>query len=461
MTTTPFTYRGAGDRLVLFASEYNAFIDAALAERGRTSGLVGSGYAAFPESSGVLPATYSTPDAAVPANGIVEIGSAVYSNAADAAGFRSRVVLRAIRPTVAHARNIGIAIRGSAAVPAESQDTNVQPVQVSGIGIARVVVTNEAHDYATARASDSDKLQSGWTGPVRILHKQPAEDRVSPTLAMCVVELGADYPGRWFRLTAAVASGDPPIRYNYTGRVARKTGAANTGWADRDAEDVTLYHTLEYLNNGSGVEGHGVNIDTLPAGFAIKPIPVGTPVFAEPVVVEGSPNTLEWWITAVSPIDGECGALDAQDQREFAAGRAATQNSSSATFAVVDRWSSPHYIDATTFTFGTSSGVLSLVPGTYRLTLDAAATLASGTDSVASLRFASSIDGGSYATFGPTNNIQAIATATIPAATRLTAFITVASGETAGVRVEFARASGTGTVQLQATGTLFQAERLS
>lgn len=461
MTTTPFTYRGAGDRLVLFSSEYNAFIDAAVAERGRTSGLVGSGYSSFPESSGVLPATYSTPDAPVPANGIVEIGSAVYSNAPDGAGFRNRVVLRALRPSTAHVRNIGIAIRGSASVPADAQDTNVQPVQVSGIGIARVVVTNEAHDFATARAADSDKLQSGWTGPVRILHKQPVDDRVSPSLAMCVVELGADYPGRWFRLTASSESGSPVVRYNYTGRVARKTGAANTGWADRDAEDVTLYHTLEYLNTGSGVEGHGVDRDNLPAGFGVRPIPVGTPVFAQPIVVEGSPNTLEWWITAVSPIDGECGVLDAQEQREFAVGRGKARNSTSSTFAVVDDWPAPHYVDTSSFTFSQVSGILSLVPGTYRLTLDAAVALAAGVDSVASVRFAASIDGGGYAAVGPTSNIPAIATATIPATSRVTTFITVDPGEAADIRIELARASGTGTVQLQAAGTLWQVGRLS
>lgn len=307
MTTTPFTYRGAGDRLVLFASEYNAFIDAALAERARTSGIVGTGSQTFAESSGVLPATYSTPDAAVPANGIVEIGDAIYLPD-DASGFRNRVVLRVLRPTGSHLRNLGISIHGSPAVPQAQRDANVRPVQVSGIGVARVVVTNELHDYATSRPQDSDKLQSGWSGPIRIIHKQPEADRVSPSIALCVVELGHNYPGRWFVTTDAASedAADPPIRFVYTGRVASKTDLEYAGWDVLGSEDVTLYHSLEAINDGSGVEGHGVDIDNLPTGFEIKPIPTGTPVFAQPAIASSSPNILEWWITAVSPIDGEC-----------------------------------------------------------------------------------------------------------------------------------------------------------
>lgn len=458
---TPFTYRGAGDRLVIFASEYNAFIDAAVGARGKTSGIVGSGYEYYPESSGVLPATYSTPDAAVPANGIVEISSAVYPLTVDGVGFRNRVILRALKPTGSHVRNIGIAIRGAESRDEVDQDDNVRPVQVSGVGIVRVLVENEAHDFAGTRDGDVDKLGSDWTGAVRILHKQPVGDRQTTGEALCVVELGADYPGRWFTIAAAAESGDPPVRYNYTGRVARKTTAANAGWVDLDTENVTLYHALEYINDGSGVEGHGVDIDGLPGTFGIQPIPVGTPVFAQPVISRDSIDILEWWITAVSPIDGACGSLDAQEQRELAVGRAAAEKSSSSTFVVVDRWSAPFYEDTATFAFNNTNGTIAIGPGTYRFTLDAAVSLDTGTDSVASIRFAAAIDGGSYAAIGATAQADALALATMPVSVRVTAFLTVDAGETAVVQAQLARASGTGTVQIDAAGTIMQAERLA
>ena len=67
------------------------------------------------------------------------------------------------------------------------------------------------------------------------------------------------------------------------------------------------YNMLENGNTGSGVEGNGVDVDDLPAGFSLGPIPSGDwPLLAYAwSVASGRP---ELWLRYPNPVVGECSA---------------------------------------------------------------------------------------------------------------------------------------------------------
>ena len=61
------------------------------------------------------------------------------------------------------------------------------------------------------------------------------------------------------------------------------------------------------MNDGMGIENHGINVDELTGSFATVPLPIGLPVVVTEVrLADGS--TLEHWITgAMNGVDGACG----------------------------------------------------------------------------------------------------------------------------------------------------------
>lgn len=83
-----------------------------------------------------------------------------------------------------------------------------------------------------------------------------------------------------------------------------KTGAGYNGWSDNGAP-FELRNTLEENNTGSGVEGNGVNVDTLPDGFSLRPLAIGAVVPYWTVVVDITME-LEYWCAVVNAVDGEC-----------------------------------------------------------------------------------------------------------------------------------------------------------
>lgn len=81
---------------------------------------------------------------------------------------------------------------------------------------------------------------------------------------------------------------------------------APTKFEDRvDGRVLLAYNTIEFGNTGEGIEGNGVNVDTLPEGFKIMPIGIGAVVLVHFVRnSDGSDYTS--WFSAVNVVDGEC-----------------------------------------------------------------------------------------------------------------------------------------------------------
>ena len=110
----------------------------------------------------------------------------------------------------------------------------------------------------------------------------------------------------WARITAATSAG--PNRWQYQIEEVIKTGAGYAGWTTKPiARTGDAFNTAEEMNNGSGLEGNGVDIGNLPAGFSLKPAPTGLLVFVT-VVTLNDQSAKEFWLCHENAIDGECPA---------------------------------------------------------------------------------------------------------------------------------------------------------
>ena len=74
-----------------------------------------------------------------------------------------------------------------------------------------------------------------------------------------------------------------------------------------DDNNPAAYNTLEDMNGPSGLTGCGVNIDELPDGFDMAPVPTGAIVRMWIVYCGDDASTVEYHFTAVNQITGGCG----------------------------------------------------------------------------------------------------------------------------------------------------------
>lgn len=65
-------------------------------------------------------------------------------------------------------------------------------------------------------------------------------------------------------------------------------------------EEFTAYNLCEVGNSDVGIQGNGVDLANLPAGFAIQPVPVGCYILCVEYTDE------EVWFCVPNGIDGEC-----------------------------------------------------------------------------------------------------------------------------------------------------------
>lgn len=107
------------------------------------------------------------------------------------------------------------------------------------------------------------------------------------------------------RITGSTRDGSN-WRWTYDFVESEKTSTGYDGWEDvTDGITGTAYNRAEAINGTAGLMGNGVNIDTLPDGFEMQPIPDDTPVRLEAIIVNGE-TELEWWFSMPNGIDGEC-----------------------------------------------------------------------------------------------------------------------------------------------------------
>lgn len=123
------------------------------------------------------------------------------------------------------------------------------------------------------------------------------------------VRAGADTARFLARITGAVPVG--PNRWSYAYAQVRVVSAgAGAGTVDPVADGWThlthgpAYNLYEADNDGSGVEGNGVNVGGLPAGWSLVPIPVGAVVVMEFNVRDLSGGCVLF--ARENAVDGQC-----------------------------------------------------------------------------------------------------------------------------------------------------------
>lgn len=110
----------------------------------------------------------------------------------------------------------------------------------------------------------------------------------------------------WFRI---VASSFTIIenRYNYSGirQIFRFGGVGPEMVDDPDNPDevMTLFNTCEIYNGPTGIQGNSVDVDTLPPGFALKPVRGNAVVMCTPFSHNGD---IYYAFQYENAVDGEC-----------------------------------------------------------------------------------------------------------------------------------------------------------
>ena len=124
-----------------------------------------------------------------------------------------------------------------------------------------------------------------------------------------VIKKAGNEPRRrvqWFGIVISAAL-VAPGQWIYVVRERIKQTPGYGGWIDRpNGREVPAFALVEDMNDGEGVENHGVDVDNLPGTFATQPLPVGSRVVVTEVRFADG-NNLEYWITgSMNGVDGSC-----------------------------------------------------------------------------------------------------------------------------------------------------------
>lgn len=173
---------------------------------------------------------------------------------------------------------------------------------IFGVTPAReIIVGNEAHNRA--RFGAQGELITDDHGPAAILWKSPA----GQSTRRAIVAITQDSPPtatatRWARI---VSSAEASTRiWDYEVELVA-VGVSGDWETEPDTEMIMARNTIESPNSDSGMQGDGVDADTLPNGFDLVPIGDGAVVqISGPYGEDGL-----WFFSVANLVDGECTPL--------------------------------------------------------------------------------------------------------------------------------------------------------
>lgn len=293
----PFRKVSAGSPLAIPAEAYNAFIDAALATRG--SGAKGSlpleggrqfSFARVRNDSGEDLERF----------GVLGIGESFIAPSINASEFARVLAFPGYAPTLDHLGRAGVAIEPIAT-------GQFGRVILAGIVHVRVAMLDESHRAADVSAGDATKLRSAAEGSASLLWIEPLEDREDPAVAWCTARI-APVGVRRVRAIVTGSTEISPNRWRYSWSEARfvsgKWEALPLGYTEATAGFA--YNGIESGNSAGGVQGNGVDVANLPAGFSIRPVGVNASISLEGPFIDGDGERF-WAFDAVNMVDGACG----------------------------------------------------------------------------------------------------------------------------------------------------------
>lgn len=104
------------------------------------------------------------------------------------------------------------------------------------------------------------------------------------------------------------ATVDTTNRWSYTFEEVIKASKGYGQWATKGGGRTgTAFNRFEDMNDGTGVEGTGIDVDgsAFPDGFAIQPVPTNQIVMMRRVREASSPS-VEYWFEFINAVDGSC-----------------------------------------------------------------------------------------------------------------------------------------------------------
>ena len=163
--------------------------------------------------------------------------------------------------------------------------------------LTTITINNEGHTRAQATADGG--IESADAGPLEILWKSP--DTVAKRKAIVAIYQGTPVEAqtRWARIVSS-SDAATPNRFDYTIEFVEWDDAAADWSIVPDTTVAAAINTLEAGNAATGVQGNGVNADTLPAGFRVVALGDGA-------IVRASSVTDDLWAFEVANlVDGTC-----------------------------------------------------------------------------------------------------------------------------------------------------------
>ena len=125
---------------------------------------------------------------------------------------------------------------------------------------------------------------------------------------------GTPRPKQTFYARIEFSSPAGDNRWTYSWQEVIKDGRGFGNWTSRTNgrqglffDEAAGHNFYEEMNSGSGVQGHGIDIDDLPAGFATVPCPNGQIVLMY-VVPLADGTGYEHWFHFTNDVDGSCDA---------------------------------------------------------------------------------------------------------------------------------------------------------
>ena len=297
-----------GEPLVVRADAYNAFVDAAIAQRGALMGGVSGAAIRLGVPAGAL-LVLNTTDATLPRGSAVELGAlAVATPGAPSVGdMLQGVVLEALTPALGY---------GPLAITADAIPPNAVGLAVlDGLVAARVTVLDEGHRFADVTPGETI-LATRAVGRVELLWKE-AGVSAEPGDKWAYVRRVADGAVRILaRLTGATMLSDN--RWSYTWeecRLAPSGAFEAVPGGLTSASSGEAINSVEASNTDTGVQGNGVDLEYLPLTFALQPAPAGVVVELSGPWPRVSLPLAPWWIFAFeNAVDGACPAPEEEDE---------------------------------------------------------------------------------------------------------------------------------------------------
>lgn len=174
---------------------------------------------------------------------------------------------------------------------------------IFGVSPSReITVGSELHKRA--RFGAAGQMVSDDQGPAVIIWKSPASQSPRRAIVAVVQDPGGQSAGIMFARITLNGPDLIPNRWIYQMELVEldEEGA----WEPvADADPIIAYNTVEAGNSGSGVQGNGVDVENLPAGFSIVPIGNGA-ILPVSGPYEGSPFGEFYTFTLANLVDGEC-----------------------------------------------------------------------------------------------------------------------------------------------------------